>query len=391
MGKKIKDLDDVVEIIKTDEKQMLLFDDTYKGTIISMADLNKAMDDLLKIDNQEYKKRDGLPKRIPIKFESSIGVYITTSEAIKNVLNFVKEIDDNLYIQSLKLFIDLKEGTINIYNLYDEDVKKKIRNRELSKRSCNNNNGTYVVLREYIDEKTAKEISNVVKSDKCSIYEMIKLMHELSHNFDKKFSKLVPTGEQILNYNCIYNTPQVTEFYLCETTAVFFETIFGDYLVKQKPELRSIVEEKIKNRILTNLKCVNETRMKSDLVLVSEKEGKVPDDFLDKTVPKRKKAEIEKRLLRDPDLYVARRYANSMFLVPTMVKVYRENPEKGNERIRKYLECCKNDDFDGALASFGINVRDKDNYNKALENYRDYIIKYLYSENRCIEQEDIIK
>lgn len=166
----------------------------------------------------------------------------------------------------------------------------------------------------------------------------------------------------------------------------FFEIIFGDYLVKQKPELKPIIEEKIKTRILTNLRSVSETRLKSELVKVSDENNGVPKDFLDKVVGSKKKEETEKRLLSDPHLVVSRRYAISMFLVPTMAKVYRENPERGKERIKEYLKCCKNNDFEGALASFGINVRDKDNYKQSLENYRGYIEKYLYPKEQSLDQ-----
>lgn len=371
-------MDDVVEVIKKDEKNLILSDKTYNGPIITMSDLNMAMKDLLRIENQEHKKRNIPEKRIPINFESSIYICVTTAEAIKNVLNFVKEIDDKLYIESLKLFIGLKKESMQIYNLYDEEVKKKIKNRELKRDSCNNRKGTFVVLNEYLDEKTAKELLKVVKEDKCSVFEMIKLMHELSHTFDKDVSKRLPNREQILDHKFIDNFPSVVEEYLCETTAVFFETIFGDYLVRKQPELKSIVDEKIKTRILTNLNCVSNTRLKSGLVKISDENGNVPEDFLDKDVGRPKKAETERKLLSDPHLYRARRYAISLFLVPTIVKVYRENPKKGNERIKEYLKCCKNNDFEGVLASFGINIRDKDNYKQSLENYRDYISRYLY-------------
>lgn len=181
-----------------------------------------AMRDLLKIENQLYEKRNIPGKRIPINLESSIYICTSTADAIRNILNFVKEIDDNLYIQSLKLFIGLKEGAIHIYDLYDEDVKKKIRNRELRERSCQNIRDTYVVLNEYLDEKTAKDFSKIVNGDKCSVFEMIKLMHELSHNFDFNINNDVLIGKVILDTkNKDYFYP-ITAEYLCETTAVFF-------------------------------------------------------------------------------------------------------------------------------------------------------------------------
>ena len=386
MIKRIKTLDDVVEVIKKDEKNLILSDKTYNGPIITMSDLNMAMKDLLRIENQEHKKRNIPEKRIPINLESSIYICTFTAEAIKNVLNFVKEIDDKLYIESLKLFIGLKEKSIHIYDIYDDDVKKKIKNRELNESSCNNGKGTYVVLNEYLDEKTAKDFSKIVNGDKCSVFEMIKLMHELSHNFDTNINNDVQTRREILETKHKDKFYPITEEYLCETTAVFFETIFGDYLVSQKPELKPIIEEKMKNRILTNLKSVYKTRLKSELVKVSDENNGVPKDFLDKVVGPKKREETEKRLLSDPRLAVSRRYAISMFLVPTMVKVYRENSKKGKERIKEYLKCCKNNDFEGALSSFGINIRDKDNYKQSLENYRAYIEKYLYPKEYLLEQ-----
>ena len=68
----------------------------------------------------------------------------------------------------------------------------------------------------------------------------------------------------------------------------------------------------------------------------------------------------------------------SQLFVPTMVKIYNENKEAGKARIKRYIDCCRNDDLMGALKSFDLDITNQKNYNYLLENFREFISKYYF-------------
>jgi hypothetical protein len=72
-------------------------------------------------------------------------------------------------------------GSIEIYNKFDNNNHNNKDNR-----SCNNRDGSiYLVLNQYLSKEEAKLVSSVLKTDKCSISEVIVMMHEISHSFDR--------------------------------------------------------------------------------------------------------------------------------------------------------------------------------------------------------------
>lgn len=160
----------------------------------------------------------------------------------------------------------------------------------------------------------------------------------------------------------------------------FFETIFAQYIGKKHPEYKKIADQVISDRIRRCYLQVGKVSTITDVIKIRNEKGFVPDNYLRILRGEHNAKVVREDMLQEKDVTVARKYALAQVFVPTMVKKYNEDPEAGKEKIRKYLECTRNNDFDGALAVFGMNLSDKDKCDKMFENVREHIIKYGYEE-----------
>lgn len=379
--KKDEELEKVADKLCFDENNMLLSDEDYHGYIIPLTELNKMMNHLNTIYSSEFQKQQNpLSRRPKINFFGTLSFYKNTSQALKDVLDFLKEIDNDLYLYALRLFVGQEKDTINIYDLYSKEAQEQIKFGKLSHRSSNVGNECerkiFVVLDESLDSNIAEKIRNFIGSNKCTLRESITLMHEISHCFDRNYNKITVNPEHITDPRFVAKYPPVVSFYLSETTAIFFETIFAEHLAEKDPALQSSVDNLILSRICMNQLSVKRARALSALVRIKEEKGYVPEGFLSHITQKGVSETLRKDIISSHPLYQIRKYALSQFFVPTMVKKYNEDKSLGKERIKKYLECCCNDDFDGALKAFDMDIQDKDTYNSMLDNYRDFIVKY---------------
>lgn len=379
-----EELEGVARKLQKDDKMMLKDDETYSGYIIPLSELNMMMNHLKNINFAEQKKRR--IKSVSLKgHERSIYVNVGIPQALREILDFLKEIDNDLYLYALSLIVGQTNEKLQLFDPRARhfDINKE----ELKGRSVNTikNGQRYVnvALNEHISKQVARRVRKFTSEDSCSVVEMIKILHEISHNFDRSSKR----GE--LDKKGRFNFPNATSLYLDETTACFFETIFGDYLLRKHPEYEGMVLSDRKERIITNGRCVERTRIASALVRIKEEKGYIPQDFLENITSKGTTDGIRKDLLKEKRLFTDRKYALAQLLVPTMVKVFRQDEVKGKERIRKYLERVKDNDFDGALAVFGIDLRDKDSYNDLLKNYREWLAEYKFIKTPLMTEEEM--
>ena len=351
-------------------------DKTYKGHVISFEELYDLMSQMRGI-------QESLEKTYPdlLYEQKETLIYNSTSEALKEILRFLKTIDNDLYLFALKLFVGQGNGSIEIYNKFDNNNHNNKGNR-----SCNNRDGSiYLVLNQDISKEEANLVSSVLKTDKCSISEVIVMMHEISHSFDRGDITLKRFGK-----NAFAPISLATAFYLPETTAIFFETLFAQYFINKYPAYKNTIDRIIGNRARSKLKSVDKTYVKAGLVKIKKEKGYVPENYLTCLKGEDLSKRVREVLLKEPNLSFSRRYALAMLFVPTMVKVYNENPKEGNDRIRKYLKCNRENDFDGALAAFGIDLDNKESVKSLIYNYKDFIIKYCCKDLEKGKEEDFI-
>ena len=173
--------------------------------------------------------------------------------------------------------------------------------------------------------------------------------------------------------------PKTAETYLSETTAIFFENVLGDYLISKDPNNRVVVEQILRDRIMSNRSLTEMVGFKTSLMIEKEENGWVSDErtrdiaaAFGMTLDEGKESVTE-----SPFLYSDRKYVLAELFVPTMIKKYKENKEEGNKRILKYLKAVKNNDFRGALSAFDITLN-RAGLEELLKNLREYESKYLH-------------
>lgn len=377
--KKDEELEKVADKLCLDENNMLLSDEDYHGYIIPLTELNKMMNYLTNIYVDEMKKNKGsLPKEI--NFEGSLVFYNSTTQSLKEILDFLRDIDKDLYMYALRLFVGQEKDTISIYDLHSKRTQELIKSKKLAQHTSNCGDDVkkdiYIVLSEYIEPTVAHKIHNLIGSNKCTLKNTLSILHEIAHSFDKNPNRKMVNPDQFTNPKFKAKFPSATTLYLTETTAIFFETIFAEHLAEKDPSIQGAVDELIQSRIITNHNSVQYTRVLSALTRIKEEKGYVPEGFLSHFAKKETSKNLRDDIISNPRIFKHRGYALSQFFVPTMVKKYNEDKSLGKERIKKYLECCCNDDFDGALKAFDMDIQDKDTYNSMLDNYRDFIVKY---------------
>ena len=320
---------------------------------------------------------------------NSVIISLTKANMIKDVMDFLKSINQRLYIEALRLFTGVSRNQeVSIYNFNDvkdfgvrDEYGLHLFEKTSMRMSENGKSKIYVVLFEELGESFVERINSLLNSgDMCSFKDMFKLIHELAHGFDKK----VPEKSIFFDKNLDgkmdnKELPENAEAFLSETTAIFFECLLGDYLIKKNAANRVIVNLIISNRINSNRECVFYAGIKSALMVKKMEDGLVDEnDFLQILASyDEDDGDFIKEMLKDePFLYTDRKYAMAELLVPTMIKRYRENEEKGKERLVDYLESVKRNDFTGALAAFDISLT-KNGIYELLANVNEFEKEYL--------------
>ena len=88
----------------------------YKNSILSLDRIRDITEDLSFIcaEEEEKVKKPLTPQ--PFRFDDDFLIYTSIPEALKEILSFLKEIDENLYTIALNIYLGQSSDTINIKN-----------------------------------------------------------------------------------------------------------------------------------------------------------------------------------------------------------------------------------------------------------------------------------
>lgn len=376
-----EELEGIAYAIEEEERLTNTAYPNYKNSILSLDRIRDITEDLSFICAEEEEKVKETFNPQPFRFDDDFLIYTSVPEALKEILSFLKEIDESLYDIALNIYLGQSSDTINIYSIHDDYYKNQIKSGKLNIKSINTGGegvkNAFVVLDAELNNATYQKIKKIIGSGKCTFNEKKNIMHETAHFFDKSASKKAITLEDLRDPN-YEPLPQLTSFFLTETTAIFFETIFAQHLAKKDPSLKPLADEIIEKRIGLNILAVEKTLAMTSMVSAKREFGFIPDGFLDYFADENKVQDLRDEIVFSPFLYHSRRYVLAQLFVPTMFKIYNTDKEAGKERIKKYLECCRNDDIMGALKSFDLDITDEKNYEYLLKNYKEYVAKYYY-------------
>ena len=338
------------------------------------------------------RKKENLKKAIISLDEDDRRVVITIGrcDMIKAALDFLDTIDKELYIGTLKGLIGLKENEeIVIYNYYSvKDFDKcdergfKEFERKSMRMTDKGRSKIYLVLMDNLNREDAINLNRLISSsDACSFEDLFKFIHEVAHGFDKNYEQLSVVnvekqpGSKAVNDD---DLPKTAETYLSETTAIFFENVLGDHLISKCSANRVVVEQILRDRIISNRSLTDMVGLKTSLMLEKDERGFVSNEVGSEiaSIFGFTFEEGKESITESPFLYSDRKYVLAELFVPTMIKKYKEDRENGNKRILNYLNSIKNNDFKGALASFDITLN-RAGLEELLNNLREYEAKYM--------------
>lgn len=147
----------------------------YKNSILSLDRIRDITEDLSFIcaEEEEKVKKPLTPQ--PFKFDDDFLIYTSIPEALKEILSFLKEIDENLYTIALNIYLGQSSDTINIYSIQDDYYKKQIESGKLNKESLNTGGegvkNAFVVLDAELNNTTYQKIKKIIGSGKCTFNE----------------------------------------------------------------------------------------------------------------------------------------------------------------------------------------------------------------------------
>ena len=384
---KTKDINDAVEKLSIEEELLREEDPGYKGRVFSAKDLNIMMTHLHNVIKNKDKKK---AKKIDKSDDEEKEIEYSTSvpNAIKTILDCLKEVDNDLYMRVLGIVIGMKKDILSIYNVHDENVSPRIKSGELPDKSTNSFKDwraeSFIALMEDLDDEEYKRIESIISKDTCSFEDIFKILHEMSHNFDTDRRKEMINRDDIVSKKKKDKCPPMTSVYLSETTAILFEHILCDYIETQNPKLTPLISQHLRKRLLTNFESINETAIKSGILRKYEEDEFIDSKFLEDTVSfyNVKESAIDS-FKKDPSMYESRKYAIAAFLVPTMIKEYKSDRQEGKRKLVRYLELCRENDFDGALREFGIDMGDFGCLNRMIDNFKEYLYEYMPQEENA--------
>lgn len=389
--KLIKKLEQAADEILEEERELEEEDKDYTGSIISLEKLSYIMYRMRTVRlflDERYGYDEPCVEQIGIDYDTDKDLFYTMPRSVmlREVLGFYKEIDNDLYIEVLKMLtMQIPNKDIKIYDIYAENKLGQEYEEFFPKENSMNENVNgkrtiYIALMENETEEIAREIQNYLhNTELCTFMDMTKLAHEIAHGLDIDDSKSI-TQSTLLEKNKVKYITSTTRKYLTETTAIFFECLFLDYLSRNKDKsLSPLLNYLQKSRIEGADREIIETETKADIAIERSQKGKITPQLVQKILERSILQEnLFEMLSEEHSLYETRQYALAAFLVPSMLATYKKDKKEGNRRIMKYLECAKQNNFDGALQAFGIDINSDKGIEEVIRNYGRYIEEYEY-------------
>ena len=98
--------------------------------------------------------------------------------------------------------------------------------------------------------------------------------------------------------------------------------------------------------------------------------------------------QIKKTLPNHFSVFPAVTYVLGLLLVPTFIKRYKEDRASGRLRVINYVNCIKQNDFKGALASFDVDLTSQKSIDELFDNLMQYM-KEQYEGSKDIHELEI--
>ena len=372
-SEKLKKLNDVADIIIKNEKA----DPIDFELLLQM--LKKMI----------YTKRIKKPRH-------RVELLLSREETLKSVLNFYKSIDNEYYSDALDFLIQLKRNkTLHLF--FDgKDKLSDIEQTVLKTGGRNeyehilNQEDIYVPMR--LEEKKEEENINNRKTD--VIGDIIRIVHEIAHHFDRSKVKGIFSIEADINKIDfqrknevwqIINKENKLQNIFTETTSITFENLYMQYLMEMPDCSKSTISFWAIDRfndclinahkcydalIIAKMKKENKTIRNENLVLLAQEYG-----LSVKMIEQR----LEEIIRLNGDINSLKKYAIGGLLAPTIIYQYQNN---GVDVLKDYIEAVKNNSLDDIFKVLNIQ-KNEAGISILVENMKKHIEPYcLFSEEK---------
>lgn len=301
---------------------------------------------------------------------------IKKEEMLKTTLEFFESIDPEFYKKAIETILGKdKDIKMNIYNIHDIKDFKERDEKDFSRYTpygvVQNRTGCALVnipTNSELNEKESKTINNPTLED------LYLIVHEISHLFDLNLDIGKTTRKELAGETETYED-NITRELTAEATAIAFEGMLSEYLLKNTSYPKAAIQQ-ISNRRINS--CLQKARMVyAKLLLAREKEekGEITLDFVEKNMRDYNLSiqgvrSIAGNIINYPkDMLMQNRYAIGGLLAPTIIKAYKA---KGSKSLKKYLEEARRCDLESTLEQIGIQLNDE-GLNKVISNFQEYI------------------
>ena len=275
--------------------------------------LEQVLGTMLK--HSRYKEPTSFPTVVQIKKEEMLGL----------TLDFFKSIDERLYEEAVNTIIkkhnNIKVNIYNIHNIKDFNQQNEFGMTDYEKGGSVQSSKGKATVRVPTKTELSAEESDLIAKDSCTLEDLYTLVHEISHLFDLNMSQ---NSEDIIKEKG--KERSVTRELLGESTAIAFEAMLTEYLLKNTNYPKQKIQNIMKIRI--NSSFFDARNAYSKLILAKEKSknGKITKEYIEDFVRKNNFSpgfakHIIQDIIRNPKgMQWLKRYALAKLIAPTIIR-----------------------------------------------------------------------
>lgn len=307
------------------------------------------------IKNKRFRRTGPINKVVPIKKEELLAV----------ALNFFESIDDEFYGKARDVILgQLKRIKMNMYLLHDmRDFSAKDEHgiREYTRDASVQTDRGFSVVHIPLQERVKSQEANVIlKKDEGTLGDLYTIVHEISHLFDLRQADTIPSKEEIAQGRNFAPRKSVTRELLGEATAIAFEGLLTDYLLKKGLYPESAVRDIENTRANNSLADARIVYTKLMLAKQKVRNGNITNEYIEEMMKQNDMSvydarDLARKIVQDNRKTMYRnRYAVGGLVAPTIIKAYERDKENGTQSLKEYLKAVYDDNFEGALRAIGI-------------------------------------
>lgn len=322
--------------------------------------LNQVLQEI--VNAQRIVRYSRVEKLVPMTREKMLAV----------ALDFFQSIDEEFYRKAIDLILHQNEKIK--FNMYNYHLTKKSRKRdehgvqEYSDSACVQTENGYSTVFVPLQKKLKKDhASKLLGKQDGTLAELYVVVHEIAHLFDLEADvNSTITTEEILAGKEHVKPKTVTGDLLKESTAIAFEFLLSDYLIKKGEYPISVIVDEDINNIHTAVDRARVVLVELELAKIKKAKGKISNDDIDEIRKKQKVSvpytrNVAKVIIDSRTGPIFRnRYAIGGLMATTIAKKYQEDKENGVKVLKEYIQASKSGDFDGALLALGIEKTPED-------------------------------